>query len=174
MVGGVSPAKAAEIPAGIYFIATPSASCSCVGSVRAAQPDLYPCDNGDQRQQWEFTPSPSQDDPASFRQVRNVNDNMCPDARDSGGRVTGDIHLRDRNGSANQAWDLTGGDLGQGVVCVWKRDDCDMKLEHDPPWPTPILIFLADKFSHPGGWDIWLKKATTNPPNCQIDPRSCA
>ena len=181
VAGGAAPAMAAEIPAGIYFIATPSASGSCVGSVQAAPPELYPCDNGDQRQQWEFTPSPSQDDPASFRQVRNVNYNMCLDARDSGGRVTGDINLRDCNGSANQAWDFTGGDLGQGVVCVWKRGDCNMKMEHDPPWSTPIpghhLIFLADKFSHTSGWDIWyiwLKRVIINPPNCEIDPRSCA
>ncbi|MEW9555116.1 hypothetical protein [Nonomuraea sp. NPDC050783] len=64
------------------------------------------------------------------------------------------------------------------VVCAWKKGDCTMKTEHDPPWSTPIpghhLIFLADRFSHTSGWRIRLKKATTDPPNCQIDLRPCA
>jgi ricin-type beta-trefoil lectin protein len=151
----------------------------CAGSVQADQPYLVPCDITDARQQWEFSPSPSPDDPANYRQVRNVNYNMCLDARDAGGRVTGSINLRDCNGSANQAWDFQGGDVGRGYVCNWKKGNCSMKMEHTPPWnpdPNHRALFLADKYSHTGGWDIWYiwRPIVINPPNCQINPQSCA
>lgn len=179
VAGGGSPAAAEDIPTGIYFISTPSVPNACAGSQQADKPFLMPCDLSDARQKWEFSPSPSPGAPANYRQVRNVNYNMCLDAHDAGGDVKGPINLRDCNGSANQAWDFQGGNGGQGYVCNLKKGNCSMKLEHTPPTnpdPNHRTLYLADKYSHTRDWDIWYiwRPIVINPPNCQINPQSCA
>jgi hypothetical protein len=172
------------IPTGIYFFTTPSVPNGCAGSQQADRPRLYGCNTADQRQQWEFTPSPHASAPATYRQVRNVYYNMCLDAEDRGG-LTGGVNLRDCNGSANQAWDFQGGYSGGppgqnvGYVCVWKQGNCDRRLEWTyPSWDSGYRpLILADKYSHSRDadiWYVWTAKWSNDPPNCDIDPRLCS
>jgi hypothetical protein len=157
--GSGSPALAAPIPYYWgYSISTPSSTGGCVGAVDwDPRPLLRTCDAFDQRQQWEFSASPSPGAPADYRQIRNSYYNLCIDARDSGGSVTGGVYLRDCNTSANQAWEFRGGWGGQGYACVWKAPNCDLKLE----WHYPnvdiggLPLGLADKHSHMRDHDIW-------------------
>ncbi|MFC5833525.1 hypothetical protein [Nonomuraea insulae] len=89
---------------------------------------------GDGRQARQFSPSANTGAPAGARRIRNVRFARWLNADNRGGRLTGVIHVYQRNTSPNQAWEFKGACARQEPD-VWVAYLCDVRMVAVPAIP---------------------------------------